>query len=353
MKTKFLHILTFLLLVVIAGCRKGVPAELVPQQEDRIVNLSLGITTRADDVNTSDIPDVLYLWIFNENDNNSCLYFDKIDNPQFSGVDIEGNPVETVDVKFLTTNGTKLKFYVVLNDVMEEDGSQNIQFDASTTLESLENLKFKLGNYVSDNKVPMSGTADLTIESTSNDYMVEIPAERAVAKLELFITKNTPSSNLQITGITLSNNPETGILFKNNFSPIINEEPATNLIGSTSIPITASLSEVDAPGSDDLYLFEGDNSKLNKITFTNPYLLENFQGDDDIHLDDGTITDPRYYITLNYTLSGSPVERKIYLTKIERNTLNKVFIRIKEKVFDIEVSYSIKDWEMEVSTPEF
>lgn len=353
MKTKSLHILTFLLLVVMAGCRKGVPAEEPTQQEDRIVNLSLGITTRADDVNTSDIPDVLYLWIFNENDNNSCLYFTKIDNPQFSGVDIEGNPVETVDVDFLTTNGTKLKFYVVLNNVTEGGGSQNILFDASTTLESLENLKFKLGEYASDNKVPMSGTADLTIESTSNDYMVEIPAERAVAKLELFITKNTPSSNLQITGITLSNNPETGILFKNNFSPIINEEPATNLIGSTSIPITASLSEVDAPGSDGLYLFEGDDSKLNKITFTNPYLLENFQGDDDIHLDDGTITDSRYYITLNYTLSGSPVEKKIYLTKIERNTLNKVFIRIKEKVFDIEISYSIKDWEMEVLTPEF
>lgn len=355
MKTKFLHILTFLLLVVMAGCRKGVPAEEPTQQEDRIVNLSLGITTRADDVSSSDIPDVLYLWIFNENDNNSCLYFTKIDNPQFSGVDIEGNPVETVDVKFLTTNGTKLKFYVVLNDVTEEDGSQNIQFNTSTTLESLKNLKFKLGNYTSDNKVPMSGTADLTIESTSNDYRVEIPAERAVAKLELFITKSTPGSNLQITGITLSNNPETGILFKNNFSPIIKEEPATNLIGSTSIRITASLSEADAPGSDDLYLFEGDDEKLKKITFTNPYLLENLQGDDDIHLDDGStsITDSRYYITLNYTLGGSPVSKKIYLTKIERNTLNKVFIRIKETVFDIEVSYSVKDWEMEVLTPEF
>lgn len=356
MKTKFLHILTFLLLVVIAGCRKGVPAELVPQQEDRIVNLSLGITTRADDVSSSDIPDVLYLWIFNENDNNSCLYFTKIDNPQFSGVDIEGNPVETVDVKFLTTNGTKLKFYVVLNDVTDETGVL-VQFDASTTLNELENLQFTLGAYEGDNKVPMSGTADLTIESTSNDYMVEIPAERAVAKLELFITKNTPSSNLQITGITLSNNPKTGILFKNNaFNPTINEEPATNLIGNDSISITASLSEADAPGSDDLHLFEGDESKLQKITLTNPYLLENPWGDEDnIHLDDGStsITDSRYYITLNYTLGGSPVSKKIYLTKIERNTLNKVFIRIKETVFDIEVSYSVKDWEMEVLTPEF
>ena len=350
MKTKSLHILTCLLLMLLTGCRNEEPVG-ESQPEERMVNVSLGITTRADDVNTSDIPDVLYLWIF---DGADCLSFTQLKNPQFSGVDIQGNPVQTVDVQLLTTNGTQLKFYVVLNNVKDEDGSP-VQFDASTSLASLENLPFTLGTYGSDNKVPMSGTADLTIESTSNDYRVEVPAERAVAKLELFITKNTPGSNLQITGITLSNNPETGILFRNKeFSPTISE-PATNLIGDNDINITASLSEADAPGSDDLHLFEGDESKLQKITLTNPYLLENPWGDDKIYLGDGStsITDSRYYITLNYTLGGSPVSKKIYLTEIERNTLNKVFIRIKETVFDIEVSYSVKDWEMEVLTPEF
>ena len=319
MKTKSLHILTCLLLMLLTGCRNEEPVG-ESQPEERMVNVSLGITTRADDVNTSDIPDVLYLWIFD-------------------GAD---------------ANGTQLKFYVVLNDVTGEDGSQ-VQFNASTTLASLENLQFTLGTYDSDNKVPMSGTADLTIESTSNDYLVEVPAERAVAKLELFVTKNTPGSNLQITGITLSNNPETGILFKKeDFTPQIDGESSVFLIDN-GIEINASLNEADAPGSDDLHLFEGDGSKLQKITLTNPYLLENPWGDEDIHLDDGStsITDSRYYITLNYTLGGSPVSKKIYLTEIERNTLNKVFIRIKETVFDIEVSYSVKAWEMEVLTPEF
>lgn len=352
MKTKSLHILTCLLLMLLTGCRNEEPVG-ESQPEERMVNVSLGITTRADDVNTSDIPDVLYLWIF-DGDDDSCLSFTQLDNPQFSGVDIQGNPVQTVDVQLLTTNGTQLKFYVVLNNVTDKEGSQ-VQFNASTTLAQLNSLPFTLGTYGSDNKVPMSGTADLTIESTSNDYRVEVPAERAVAKLELFITKNTPGSNLQITGITLSNNPETGILFsKEDFTPQIDGESSVSLIDN-GIEINASLNEADAPGSDDLHLFEGDGSKLQKITLTNPYLLENPWGDEDIHLDDGStsITDSRYYITLNYTLGGSPVEKKIYLTKIERNTLNKVFIRIKETVFDIEVSYSVKDWEMEVLTPEF
>ncbi len=352
MKTKSLHILTCLLLMLLTGCRNEEPVG-ESQPEERMVNVSLGITTRADDVNTSDIPDVLYLWIFDGADD-SCLSFTQLDNPQFSGVDIQGNPVQTVDVQLLTTNGTQLKFYVVLNNVTDEGGSQ-VQFNASTTLAQLNSLPFTLGTYGSDNKVPMSGTADLTIESTSNDYRVEVPAERAVAKLELFVTKNTPGSNLQITGITLSNNPETGILFsKEDFTPQIDGESSVSLIDN-GIEINASLNEADAPGSDDLHLFEGDGSKLQKITLTNPYLLENPWGDEDIHLDDGStsITDSRYYITLNYTLGGSPVSKKIYLTKIERNTLNKVFIRIKETVFDIEVSYSVKDWEMEVLTPEF
>lgn len=348
MKTKSLHILTCLLLMLLTGCRNEEPVG-ESQPEERMVNVSLGITTRADDVNTSDIPDVLYLWIFDGADD-SCLSFTQLDNPQFSGVDIQGNPVQTVDVQLLTTNGAQLKFYVVLNNVTDKE------FNASTTLAQLNSLPFTLGTYGSDNKVPMSGTADLTIESTSNDYLVEVPAERAVAKLELFVTKNTPGSNLQITDITLSNNPATGILFrKEDFTPQIDSESSVSLIDNGGIEINASLNEADAPGSDDLHLFEGDGSKLQKITLTNPYLLENPWGDEDIHLDDGStlITDSRYYITLNYTLGGSPVSKKIYLTKIERNTLNKVFIRIKETVFDIEVSYSVKDWEMEVLTPEF
>lgn len=354
MKTKSLHILTCLLLMLLTGCRNEEPVG-ESQPEERMVNVSLGITTRADDVNTSDIPDVLYLWIFDgDDDDDSCLSFTQLENPQFSGVDIQGNPVQTVDVQLLTTNGTQLKFYVVLNNVTDEGGSQ-VQFNASTTLAQLNSLPFTLGTYGSDNKVPMSGTADLTIESTSNDYRVEVPAERAVAKLELFITKNTPGSNLQITGITLSNNPETGILFRNKeFSPTISE-PATNLIGDNDINITASLSEADAPGSDDLHLFEGDESKLQKITLTNPYLLENPWGDDKIYLDDGStsITDSRYYITLNYTLGGSPVSKKIYLTEIERNTLNKVFIRIKTPVAS-DICYEVQPWiSYTIELPEF
>lgn len=352
MRTAFLHILACLLPFLLGGCSKDVPAE-ENRADERIVNLSVGITTRAD----ADKPSVLYLWIFDgsEGAGSECLYFLQMDSPEFSGVDLEGNPVQPVDVQLLTTNGTKLKFCVVLNGAMKND---EIEFDKSTSLTTLEELQFALSTYGNDNRVPMSGTAEQLITSTSNDYRIEIPAERAVAKLELFVTKNTSSSNLQITGISLSNNPATGFLFRQNDLELDFITDPVSLISETGeIPITATLTEADAPGSEDLYLFEGDDGKVQNIPLTNPYLLENPWGDEDIHLDENvsaSITDSRYFLTFSYTLDGSPVvEKKIYLTKIERNTLNKVFIRIKEKVFDIDVSYSVKPWEMVVLTPEF
>lgn len=357
MRTAFLHILACLLPFLLGGCSKDVPAE-ENRADERIVNLSVGITTRAD----ADKPSVLYLWIFDgsEGAGSECLYFLQMDSPEFSGVDLEGNPVQPVDVQLLTTNGTKLKFCVVLNDAMDTDEpSQPIEFNESTPLTTLEILEFTLSEYADDNRVPMSGTAEQLITSTSNDYRIEIPAERAVAKLELFVTKNTSSSNLRITGISLSNNPARGFLFRQNDLELDFITDPVSLISETGeIPITATLTEADAPGSEDLYLFEGDNGKVQNILLTNPYLLENPCGDGGIYLDENgsasiTDTNSRYFLTFRYTLDGSLVEKKIYLTKIERNTLNKVFIRIKEKVFDIEVSYSVKPWEMVVLTPEF
>lgn len=357
MRTAFLHILACLLPFLLGGCSKDVPAG-ENRADERIVNLSVGITTRAD----ADKPSVLYLWIFDgsEGAGSECLYFQKMVDPEFSGVDLEGNPVQPVDVQLLTTNGTTLKFCVVLNDAMKPDEpSQPIEFNKSTPLTTLEELQFALSTYKNDNRVPMSGTAEQLITSTSNDYRIEIPAERAVAKLELFVTKNLPGSSLQITGISLSNIPATGSLFRNEekFEPVIDTGKSVPLFAGT-VGITASLTEADAPGSEDLYLFEGDNGKVQNIPLTNPYLLENPWGDGGIYLDENgsasiTDTDSRYFLTFSYTLDGSSVEKKIYLTEIERNTLNKVFIRIKEKVFDIDVSYSVKDWVMEVLTPEF
>lgn len=187
MRTAFLHILACLLPFLLGGCSKDVPAG-ENRADERIVNLSLGITTRAD----ADKPSVLYLWIFDgsEGAGSECLYFQKMVDPEFSGVDLEGNPVQPVDVQLLTTNGTTLKFCVVLNDAMKPDEpSQPIEFNKSTPLTTLEELQFALSTYKNDNRVPMSGTAEQLITSTSNDYRIEIPAERAVAKLELFVTK--------------------------------------------------------------------------------------------------------------------------------------------------------------------
>lgn len=348
MKTKFLHILTFLLLVVIAGCRKGVPAEEPTQQEDRIVNLSLGITTRADDVSSSDIPDVLYLWIFNENDNNSCLYFTKIDDPQFSGVDIEGNPVETVDVKFLTTNGTKLKFYVVLNDV-----NPSTQFDASTSLDDLKQITFVLNEYESDNKIPMSGTADLTIESTSNDYRIVVPAERAVAKLGIYCTKKNTSSILKINKIKLSKVPNIGYLIDIPVDDrVIVYNGTTDLITTEKTIIKSYAGDMPDYSENSWPMVETYFDEL-----STSYLLENLNGNVDdtngfIQIN-GPVNDDRYCIELGYELNGLNYTKYIYVSDVRRNQYSKIYIRINDAT-TINTYCQINSWtEHKMDVPAF
>lgn len=330
MRTKSLHILTCLLLMFLTGCRNEEPVG-ESQPEERIVNVSLGITTRADDVNTSDIPDVLYLWIFNEADN-SCLSFTQLDEPQFSGVDIQGNPVQTVDVQLLTTNGTQLKFYVVLNDVTGENDSQ-VRFDASTSLASLENLQFTLGTYDSDNKVPMSGTADLTIESTSNDYRVEVPAERAVAKLGIYCTKSSSTSSLTINQVTLSKVPDKGYLFEPDDYSSIN-------YSDTGEKLLSELKQIGSHYTGDMPAYS-DNSwdetaEENFVEVSSLYLLENPEGvvtsEGGFLQVGGTVSDNRYCITLDYILNGESYTKKIYVSQVERNQYSKIYIRINDAI---------------------
>lgn len=343
MKTKFLHILACLLLILTAGCKKDDPASS-PDADRRIVNLSLGITSRADAVGSEDKPDVLHLWIFNgnEGENNACLYYTKIDYPSFSGFDIQGNPVHTVDVTLNNLqNGTNLKFYVVLNKPYQE-ASKEIVFDANTTLASLESQQFVLTGYAGDNKVPMSGTAEVTITATNSDYSVTIPAKRAVAKLDVFVTKNNPNSNVSVSDIQLFKEPDKGILFENtNPGYTVSSNGRSLLAGTTPVNIGTYITEAES-SVEDLHLYEG-SDKLTQLEFTNSYLLENLDGDDNIYLDDNTIIDDRYYIELDYTLGTESLNKKIYLRKIERNTWNKLFIRIKDG--GISIHWYVVDWE--------
>ncbi|WP_276863098.1 hypothetical protein [Mediterranea massiliensis] len=337
----------WLLLLILAGCGEASPYAEEPSAQDRTITLNLDITTKAA-AEPGESPDNFHLWIFNGDKLLKYITENKgWETSDVAGIDLK----TTIETEIDATGISAVQFYLLLNT--------EVIGPWAMTPAKLKALTFTLPSqpYSHDNKVPMSGEAELTgITIGQTNYEVEIDAGRSVGKLEIYCTKNLQSTSLFLNKITLGHEPDKGYLVETPansdiiydeerilFEPQNGQEIATVLSGD--LPIGNQLEKVI--------------ENFTPIVFpssSSPYLLENQNGGKlQVEGVDETITDEgtRYCLTLNYTLDGSSVEKKIYLTEIERNTLNKVFIRIKEKVFDIEVSYSVKDWVMEVLTPEF
>lgn len=341
---KVLSIATWLMLLILAGCSDASPYAEEPSAQERTITLNLDITTRAE---TGESPDNFHLWIFNGDKLltyiNSNPSWEEVNNGK---VDLKA----TVEAEIDATEVNAIQFYLLLNT--------NVTGPWRMTPANLKDLTFTLPEqpYSHDNKVPMSCDTTLNIFPSQIHYDVEMNAVRCVGKLEVYCTKNLESTKLSLNKITLGHEPDKGYFWETPDPNDIkyNNEERTLFESQNGQEITTVQTGEVLP--DDLES-EYEKGNFTNISVSSPYLLENQNGGDALQVEgvDETIMDEgtRYYLTLNYTLDGSPVEKKIYLTKIDRNTLNKVFIRIKEKVFDIEVSYSVKPWDLVVLTPEF
>lgn len=344
---KVISIATWLMLLILAGCSDASPYVEEPTAQERTITLNLDITTRAE-AGEEESPDNFHLWIFSDNKLLKYIGSNPIWNEVYSGgIDLKA----TVEAEINATGITAIQFYLLLN--VPEGTITNANEMIPTSLKALT-FTFPNQPYSHDNKVPMNCETTLDISPSQIHYDVDMNAVRCVGKLEVYCTKNLSSTSLSLNEITLGNEPDKGYFWETPSDNDITEE-RTLFKSLNGQEITTVLTSEDLPHNDKL---EEVIDKFTPITFSSsPYLLENMNGGDALQVEgvDETITDEdtRYYLTLNYTLDGSSVVKKIYLTKIERNTLNKVFIRIKEKVFDIEVSYSVKPWDLVVLTPEF
>lgn len=343
---KVISIATWLMLLILAGCGDASPYAEEPSAQERTITLNLDITTRAE---TGESPDNFHLWIFNGSKLLKYIGTSPTwDEVYKGGIDLKA----TVETEIDATGITAIQFYLLLN--VPEGTITDANY---MTPDSLKALTFTLPDppYSHDNKVPMSCDTTLNIFPSQIHYDVEMNAVRCVGKLEVYCTKNLESTKLSLNKITLGHEPDKGYCLGTPYPNNITYNKERILFESQNGQKITTVLTGDLPNNDKL---EEVIDKFTPITFSSsPYLLENMNGGDALQVEgvDETITEKekRYYLTLNYTLDESSVTKKIYLTKIERNTLNKVFIRIKEKVFDIEVSYSVKPWDLVVLTPEF
>lgn len=339
---KVISTATWLMLLILAGCSDASPYAEEPSAQERTITLNLDITTRADD--GTDTPEKLRLWICDGSDN-LIQYIEN--SPTWQASSKEGiDWITSLQAKIKTKEIESLNFYLVLNDAYSSvDDTSPISFN-KYDIAALKNTPFVLTNYGGDNKVPMTGTKNLALNTDELEYGVSINATRCVAKLGIYCTKRTSSSKLIIYSFTLNKVPDKGYLF----TPVDNDINYTenrDLLSGNSGGVTIATSYTTELPTD----IESVKSSFTKIDFDNPYLLENTYGDEQFVTE---IVNPgmRYNLTVKYNFNGSDYEQTIYLPKIERNTWYKLYMRMKE--IELDTYCQINSWtEHEMEVPAF
>ena len=332
---KVISIATWLMLLILAGCSDASPYAEEPSAQERTITLNLDITTRADD--GTDTPEKLRLWICDGSDN-LIQYIEN--SPTWQVSSTEGvDWITSLQAKIKTKEIESLNFYLVLNDAYSSvDDTSPISFNIDD-IAALKNTSFVLTNYGGDNKVPMTGTQNLTLEANKLEYDVSIDATRCVAKLGIYCTKRTSSSKLIIYSFTLNKVPDKGYLFTpvDNDINYINYTENRDLLSGNNGGVTIATSYTTELPTD----IESVESSFTKIDFDNPYLLENTYGDEQFVTE---IVNPgtRYNLTVKYNFNGSDYEQTIYLPKIERNTWYKLYMRMKE--IELDTYCQVNSW---------
>ena len=353
MKLRYLYsIMCIFSLLALPGCREE--EAMQTSEGTRTVTVNLGIAmSRAEghDVIAQGEADDMSIWIYDQD--GKSLQYKKVDNPKFTGVDIAGNPIETVTMDFDITDVEKLQFRILMNtdniNIAYNDAS--LTLDATTSMEEIDGATFTLGTTAleSDNKVPMYGKEkDEVIISNKRDYNVEIEVKRAVSKLELFFTKESENSDLAITGITLKNIPDKGFLAR---------EATTDdaLTYSTEdIPLFTGSENIDKYLSEDIFGdFSTKPENFKSITLSQSYLLENPyntewsnngktdyeglpQGEEEV--------ENAYVATVSYTLNSKVETRSFVLPEVKRNIWNKIFVRVNDNG-ELIIQYKALPWD--------
>lgn len=373
MKLNRLHSITLtslLALLLFTGCQDETDA--LPSEGRRTITLDLGIAmTRA----TEDDHQVVYgeandlkIWLFDQN--GKFLRYIEVDQPKFTGRDLQGNPVESVEEEFDITGVTQLQFRVLLNTdgLMLKDADGNaLTLGENTTINEIDAATFQFGTPLpdADNKVPMYGAGKPIDITTSKDYHAEIPLTRAVGKLELFFTKESEDGYLAIDKVELAQVPDKGYLKAPETYNLTYEGTATLFESKEREEIYTSLPESITTG-----YFSEHEGDFQRIDLMQDYLLENPnpEPEDDKWNDPATgntdyiypydpenptdvaAQDTRYMMTIHYRTSESETTSKkqiVYLPRIERNVCNKIFARVKDEEAKLELTYKVNPWERE------
>ena len=352
---KVISITTWLMLLILAGCSDASPYAEEPSAQERTITLNLDITTRADELLPDNSePDIIQLWIFDNNENliTYVVSSQNVWTPVGTdGIDIKTTLQTEIEAENIDVNQS-FKIYLLLNQPYTDDGKGSttpVDFSDVKTLDELKGKMFVLTEYKGDNKVPMTGEGTATFSSVEGNKIIfdaSINATRCVAKLGIYCTKRnpSPSSTLTINQVTLSKVPDKGYLFEIPENSQIYYSGTMNLLSEDK--------KIESSYTEDMPAYSEDSWAETEESFeeiSSPYLLENLNGnvtDDGFLQVNGSITDDdkRYCITLIYTLNGVGYTQNIYVSRVERNQYSKIYIRINDAITVDDIYCQVNSW---------
>lgn len=352
---KVISIATWLMLFILTGCSDASPYAEEPSAQERTITLNLDITTRADELLPDNSePDIIRLWIFDENDK----FITYVVSSQNVWTPVGTDGIETtlqteIEAENIDVNQS-FKIYLLLNQPYTDDGKGSttpVDFSDVKTLDELKGKMFVLTEYKGDNKVPMTGegTAEFpSVEGNKIIFDTSINATRCVAKLGIYCTKSSETARLILHKVTLNSIPDKGSLFKTETLTGLEYSDGKDLLSSSDETIETAYTEISLPDDTDDFWDESIEEQFTKIPTSddeNLYVLENLDGGDKLQINGSVDEDNhRYRLILEYTLNDVEYVQTIYLSKICRNQFSKIYIRIKSPI-ETDISYVVQPWD--------
>ncbi len=314
----------------------------------RMVTLNLSVSTKATQTvaAASGTPEDLHIWVYND-DSNVPLADISYNNLTWregsNQIDFE-TTLEPVRIEVPETC-LELKVYAVANTGKATWDVSDFSAISQTALKA--KTFSAIAADATDSTVPMYVDAAVALVDGTDSYSTDMSLERCVGKLELYFTKNTEKTKLSILDVRLSGVPEYGYLAPSAESrPMSYKSAPAILYSGAGTPISGVLG-TSVPVGD----FSDHEAKFDNFSITEPYLFERAglawttaaEKDDVYPFPDGTDGTDAYLLTLSYVLDGETINKSLYLSRIERNTRYRIFIRVCGNQ-DLEVNTSTIPW---------
>ncbi len=344
-KPSYVLLWAVILASLFACQKKALDGDAVPVPEPvatTTVTLNFSIGTKAvsgEGGTVAEPPTDLNIWVYTDVQTDKPLYYKKFEGLNWGTVDGsvgQGQTefyaaLETVTVPGVQETSQKLKVYAVVN-------TGEITWSGVPDLATISETGLKNQGFTSisvdahDNSVPMFGGTEIAIEAEQQYYSAFMSVTRCVARLDLFFTKNSNGFDVTINKITLSKAPEAGYLATPSTPP---ENTGETVLYNQDLPVTAILTRNYTTGNFSGYYSE-DETRFNAADLSRPYIFEReglawVKGGADEIYPDGSAADA-YNLVIDYTVvdNGTVTNEKeiILLSRIERNTLYRIFTRI-------------------------